>query len=255
MNQPISYLILFVFLCVSSCSSQKDIFYLQKSNIDKTYNLEYKEYTIKVDDILKIDIKTNDPETTLLFEDKNAYNLNSNKESILYNGYQVDVNGNIHFNEIGKIKVVDLTINQARDKLYDRITKMGILLNPLLDIKIINSHFTILGEVNMPGRYDFLQNNLNIFEAIGMAGDLTITGKRSNVMLIREIDAKKVIKEIDLTKTNLLESENFQIISNDIIIVNPNRTKINSAGVIGSSSTLITLLSFILSSIILITNN
>jgi len=73
--------------------------------------------------------------------------------------------------------------------------------------------------------------------------------------LIREIDNKKLINEIDLTNINLLESENFQIISNDIIIVNPNRTKINSAGLIGNSSTLITLLSFILSSIILITNN
>ena len=130
----------------------------------------------------------------------------------------------------------------------------GILLNPLLDIKVINSNFTILGEVNRPGRYDFLKNNINIFEAIGIAGDLTITGKRSDVKLIRQVDNKTIIKEIDLTNIDLIESEYFQLISNDIIIVNPNKTRINNAGLIGNSSTLITLLSFILSSIIVINN-
>ena len=130
----------------------------------------------------------------------------------------------------------------------------GKLNNPSIDIKLLNTHFTVLGEVAQPGRYDFLKNNINILEAIGMAGDLTINGERNDVKIVRNINGNNVVHSIDLTKTDFLESNYFQIISGDIIIVNPNLTKIKNAGIIGNSGTLLSLLSFILSSIIVISN-
>ena len=95
---------------------------------------------------------------------------------------------------------------------------------------------------------------MNILEALGMAGDLTITGNRKNIKLIREIDGNKFIYGFDLTDSNILNSQNYQILSRDIIIVNPNSTRIKNAGIIGNSGTLLSLLSFILSSIIVINN-
>jgi len=105
-----------------------------------------------------------------------------------------------------------------------------------------------------PGRYDYLKNNLNLLEAIGMAGDLTITGNRNDIKLIRRINGEEIISSVDLRSNILLNDKNFQILSGDIIIVNPNSTRVKNAGIIGNSGTLLSLLSFILSTII-VTNN
>ena len=95
---------------------------------------------------------------------------------------------------------------------------------------------------------------MNILEAIGMAGDLSITGKRNDIKLIRDIKGKKSIYSIDITGKEFLTSDKFQIMSGDIIIINPNTTRIKNAGVIGNSGTLLSLLSFLLTSIIVINN-
>ena len=88
------------------------------------------------------------------------------------------------------IKVRGLTINEFRNKLYDKIIEKGILTNPNIDIKLLNANVTLLGEVNKPGTYSYNKNNMNFFEAIGMAGDLTINGKRDDIKLIREENGK-----------------------------------------------------------------
>ena len=128
-------------------------------------------------------------------------------------------------------------------------------MNPKIDIKLVNSYFTILGEVKNPGRYDFLQNNLNIIEAVGLAGDLTINGKRNDIRLIRDYHGEKKVFTVDFTNTEFISSDNFQVFSGDIIIINPNTTRVKNAGIIGNSGTLLSLLSFILTSIIVISNN
>ena len=121
-------------------------------------------------------------------------------------------------------------------------------------MKLINAHFTILGEVNSPGRYEFLKNNINILEAIGVAGDLTINAERKDVRLIRNSQGKRQVYNIDLTNKKFILENTFQIFSGDIIVVNPNYTRVKNAGIIGNSGTLLSLLSFILSSIIVINN-
>ena len=235
-----------VFLTIS-CSSKRDIVYLQ--NISSLSN-EYDEYLIKVDDILKIDILSEVPELVVQFNPDVKSAAQINKDIMIYNGYQVNVDGNISFPGMGKIKVKGLTIMQLQNKIYNYLVDGGYIINPIIDIKLLNSHFTILGEVKNPGRYEFLKNNLNIMEAIGMAGDLTITGKRNDIRIIRD---GKVI-EADLTG-EVKSNDFWQILSSDVIIVNPNNTRIKNAGVIGNSGTLLSLLSFILSSIIVINSN
>ncbi|OUU29288.1 MAG: hypothetical protein CBB97_02680 [Candidatus Endolissoclinum sp. TMED37] len=245
--------IMIIFL--SSCSSKKQIVYMQDIDSKISYKSNYKVYKVKVDDILKIDVNSDNPETALAFNPLAlSNNISSTKESLIFNGYIVNSDGNIYFPSIGEINVIGKTINQIRNSIYKLITENDYLINPTVDVKLLNSYFTILGEVNNPGRYEYVKNNINILEAIGIAGDLTINGKRVDIKVLRDDGNKKSISSIDLTKSSFLENDNFQIFSGDIIIVNPNSTRIKNAGIIGNSGTLLSLLSFILSSIIVISN-
>ena len=117
----------------------------------------------------------------------------------------------------------------------------------------MNARFTIIEKLTSC-RYDFINNNLNLLEAIGIAGDLTINGKRNDVSVIRNNGSENKIYKINLTNSDFLKSDVFQINSGDIIIVNPNTSRVKNAGIIGNSGTLLSLLSFLLSTIILTTN-
>ena len=229
---------------------------MQNISQENVMGINFEEYRIKVDDILKIDITSEEPKASLIFSKTGVLNQvpSNNKQVLEYSGYQVDFEGFINLPSLGDIKVVELTLSELKQKLFKEITSKQILRNPSIDIKVLNSHFTILGEVSQPGKYDFLKNNMNILEAIGIAGDLTINGKRENIKIIRNIADKRNLIEIDLTDSNSIE-QNFQIYSGDIIIVDPNFTKVKNAGIIGNSGTLLSLLSFILSSIIVINAN
>ena len=251
-NTIIAVLIIFL---ISSCSSKKNIIYLQDLSQNDNFNVVFNSYRLKIDDVLKIDISS-DLAEPLSVLNRNSQNFSSNNtlQSFLYNGYQIDTDGYINYPSLGKIYAKGKTLEEFTKIIENKIIINEILLEPTVDIKILNTHFTILGEVKSPGRYEYLKNNINLLEAIGMAGDLTINGKRNDIKIIRNISDDGRVIEIDLTKTNFIEKEGFQIVSGDIIIVSPNFSKVKNAGIIGNSGTLISLLSFILSSIIVINN-
>ena len=96
---------------------------------------------------------------------------------------------------------------------------------------------------------------MDLFQALGIAGDMTINGKRTDIKILRNIDAKYIVKSIDITSTDFLIANNYQIFPGDIIIVNPNKARIKNAGIIGNSGNLLSVLSFLLTSVILITSN
>ena len=247
-----SILILFALIFTFSCSTKKNIIYLQGS--EEMFNkIEYAENRIRVDDILKITLNSEFQETIIEFRSSDA--ISSSKDVYLLNGYQVNSEGYISFPKLGNIYVLGKTITQLKNELTSMLTDGGYFNDIHLDIKILNSYFTILGEVNRPGKYDFLENNINIFEAIGIGGDLTINGKRNDIKIIRNIGDKTTVKTIDLTKDSIFDNTYYQIFPGDIIIVNPNTTRIKNAGIIGNSGTLISLLSFLISSFIVLGNN
>ena len=248
-------LIITIALFVVSCANKKNILYLEGNDSFSGTHHNYVDYVIKVDDVLKIDIKFQSPNISTLNSTQNNVLSNAqNKETLIYQGHIVDSDGLVLVPMLGKIFAKGQTISQLRDIIYAKLVDSQILVDPFVDIKVLNLYFTVLGEVNTPGRYDYFENNINILEAIGRAGDLTITGKRNNIKLIREIDNKTTIHKLDLTNPELINSKFFQIQSGDIIIVDPNSTRVKNAGVIGNSGTLLSLLSFILSSIIVINN-
>lgn len=241
----------FVVILITSCSSKKDILYLQSEKENISTESVFKEYRIQVDDILKIDINSEVPEASIFINKFQSSPNIISFESMLYNGYQVDFHGNITLPSIDKISVIGKTIDEIKKLIEIKLSESEILTNPVVDIKILNSSFTVLGEVNMPGTHVFLKNNLNLFEAIGMAGDLTINGKRKDIKLLRSDNGIIKTYSLDLTNSDFI-SENFQVFPRDIIIVSPNSSRVKNAGIIGNSGTLISLLSFLLSSIILL---
>ncbi len=250
-------LIVSVILLLIGCSSKKNVLILQDMDDSTVYTNNYVSYKVKVDDILRIKMQINSelPElSSMINPDGQNYNLQNSKDALLYNGYQVDSNGEISVPSVGKIRVENLSLLQIQRLITETIVNLGILNDPIVDVKLLNANFTVLGEVLRPGKYDFLENNLNLLEALGYAGDLTINGDRKNIKLIRDIRGKKEVFNIDLTNDKILSDNNFQIFSGDIIIINPNYNKIKSAGIIGNSGTLLSLLSFVLSSIIVISN-
>lgn len=247
------YLLIFVLISFS-CSTKKDILLLQDIQDSKIYDLKFEEILIKSDDILKIQIKTKLPELDQIFNQNNQQN-NTGLEVYQINGYQVSPGGLISLPIIGSLNVSGLTVFDVSKLIKKELINQDQLINPVVDVKIVNAYFTILGEVKNPGRYSFLKNNINIFQAIGMAGDLTINGERSSIKVLRTTKNKLKSTNIDLTSSNLISSQNFQIFPGDIIIINPNSSRVKNAGIIGNAGNLLSVLSFILSSIILITSN
>ena len=246
-----SLILLFIsFLIINSCASKKNIVYVQDFNSINESSLNFYDYKIKEGDILKIDVIN---QNLVQEVDLVTNNANQNRESLIFQGYTVDKNGMITI-DIGEVKLSNLTLNQAKDKIQLMYINSEILTNPLIDIKVLNWSVTVLGEVNNPGKYYFDEPNLSFFQALGLAGDLTINGERKNIKIIRKGNNKLYTYVIDLTNSNSLNQINYQIMPGDIIIVDPNTNRIKNAGIIGNSGTLLSLLSFILSTIIITTN-
>lgn len=248
------YIFLVFFSCfLVSCSTKRDVIYIQNSDESKVFENKPTLYKLNFDDILKISVSSEEPSAALGFNSVSIGTSLNNKESYLYNGYKVNPSGYISFPVIGDIFALGLTTDQLKLKIQNQIKERQILLNPFVDVKLLNSYFTVLGEVNNPGRYDFIKNNINIFEALGIAGDMTINGIRNKVRIIRNGNNGKLIKQLDLTSINLINDPFFYIYPSDVIIVDPNASRVKNAGVIGNTSTLLTLVSVLVSSIFVIT--
>jgi len=136
--------------------------------------------------------------------------------------------------------------------LKELLEKGDHLTNPNVSVRLLNSKFTILGEVNNPGTYTFTEKNINLLQALGLAGDLTIDANRKNIIVIRESNGKRTSTNLDLTSASWLTSTYQNIQPNDVIIVSPNTKKVTSAGLIGNISTFLSIASIILSTVILI---
>ena len=121
-------------------------------------------------------------------------------------------------------------------------------------MRLVNAKVTILGEVNSPGTYNFTEQNITLLQALGYAGDLTINGKREDILVMREEDGVRQITHIDLTTSEWLNGPYNFVKPNDVIVVNPNNPKVKSSGFVGNVGTLISVISIVFSTIVIITN-
>jgi len=250
-----SIFIIVSFLLISSCTSKRNITYL--NGVEKYPNTDISKqkipYTIQEDDVLRIEIRSMVPEAAIV------YNRISNKTNtatlnlLQLEGYPVSSVYTINFPVLGILDVKGSTL-----ELEKKITKLlldgGHLVSPTVSVRLLNSKFTVLGEVSNAGTYTFLDRNLTLLQALGYAGDLKISGKRTNITLIREINGIRSVKKLDITSKDILNNRGYYIMNNDVIIVNPNYNRIKSAGFIGSPQSIASISSLLLSITLLIIN-
>ena len=210
--------------------------------------------TIQTDDILRIEVRSMIPEAAIVYNRvPQQINTVQNINLLQLEGYLVSSEYTINFPVLGILNVTGTTL-QLEKEIAKRLLEGGHLVNPTVSVRLLNGKFTVLGEVAKAGTYTFLEKNLNVLQALGYAGDLTISGKRNNITLIREIDGIRSTAKLDLTSKDLLDNPAYYIKNNDVIIVNPNFNRIKSAGFIGSPQSIASISSILLSITLLIIN-
>jgi len=246
---------LLIFTLFFSCSHKKQLVYIDDI---KAGDLNRVNFTLKnnieIGDVIQIDVNTVIPEASALYNsfDKSKYNQNSNL--MIIDGYKVEKDSTINYPLLGRINVVGFTINELAFKLKQMLIDSGQLTNPFVKVNKVNSKYTVLGEVKNPGTYFNYENQLNIFQALGFAGDLLITAKRKNVKLIRQENGLRKTYKFTLNNSEIFDKPYYYIKSNDVIIIEPSFSKIKSAGFIGSPNSIASLSSLLLSITLLIIN-
>lgn len=230
------FLIAFVVLLGSSCGNVKNLQYVQ-GNLDTSSlsKVQFTDPVIQTGDLLGISLFSDDAKATaavmgqpvsLDIDSKNAkaelVNDNPAKSST---GYLVGQDGNIQLYKIGVIQAAGLTRRQLGDTLVARYVKMNLLLNPFVEVRFLNYKVTLVGEVSRPGVYSFPTEKISIFDAIGLAGDITVFGKRSNVLVVREVNGVRKFGYLDLSKAEVFTSPYYYLQQNDMVIVDVAKNK------------------------------
>jgi polysaccharide export outer membrane protein len=191
--------------------------------------------TIQANDILGVFVSSFEPKSAAIFNN-NLSRMNGNASDNTPDnplnpiiGYLVDKDGMITFPILGKLKVGGLTTAQFQDQLTKSLTTY--LKEPIVNVRIINFKIAVLGDVQRPNIYNIQDERITILGALSLAGDLNITAKRKNVLLIREQDGVREYVRIDLTKKDLFKSPYFYLKSNDQIYVDPDRTKYGAVSI------------------------
>jgi polysaccharide biosynthesis/export protein len=227
---------LWIILSLSSCGTTKGYIYMQgKFDTAKLSQISPVQPTIRRGDILSIIVYSDNPEATKIY---NQSLITTGNTSIIASsgvtqalagaaptaaGYQVDENGFIVFQGLGKIYVEGLTKAALKDTLDARLTPF--LQRPYYSIRFLNYKFTMMGEVSHPGIVTIPGERINILEAIALSGDLTIYANRDSVLIIRENNNKREFARLNLNKPEIMASPYFYIQQNDIVIVEPNKKK------------------------------
>ena len=234
-SRIVTFFILLFVVASSSCNLGKKIPYFKDIPADTTgavlanKPLSYSEPTIKPNDILSITIQTIDPSTPTAFSGNAGGGISSMGANggTQVSGYLVDNKGEVELPLIGRLKLQGMTTIQARDTIRSIATRYYV--DPAVNVRYMNYIITVLGDVSNPGAYTAQSERVSILDAIGMAGDLSITAKRENIMLIREENGQKMFYRVDLTKSDLVSSPYFYLKTGDVIYVEPNKAKAKNA--------------------------
>jgi polysaccharide export outer membrane protein len=245
----------FLALILFSCASRKDVVYYQ--DIDNAPLQEKtNSYEIKVqpDDLLMIIVSASDPEIAAPFNLSTFTAVNPNKQDVIGSQttqlYLVDANGFIDFPVLGRLKVSGMPTSQVLKLLKDKISEY--IKSPIINLRIMNFKISVQGEVTLPGTYTISSERVTLIEALSMAKDLTIYGKRDNILIIREIDGVKTYNRVDITKAGFMNSPFYYLAQNDVVYVEPNKNKVNGSAVGPNTGVIISITSLLITLITLI---
>lgn len=266
-TRKFSPLALLAVLLFYSCTTPKGISYFQDLQPDvKSLSIgPSADIRIRPKDQISIMVNTPDPKLTNLFNLPQASqrigqqsNTASSGNGNL-SGYTVDSEGFINFPIMGKIEVAGLTREEIAERITRELIDRELVKDPVVTVEYMNLHFAVLGEVSNPGRYFIDRDRPTLLDALSQAGDLTIQGRRDNILVLREEGGKQVPHRINLCHTDsLLLSPVYYLQQNDVVYVEPNDMRKRQSTVNGntvvSTSFWLSLVSFFTTIIVLITN-
>ena len=261
MNHIGRYILLLFVILLTSCVPTKDLTYLQKKDQQAAAQainpVVSKPYRLQTNDIVHISIKAIDQRLVDMFQTGNAQQQNTPTADALYfSGYTVDDHGNIRVPVLGQVNVLGFTVEEVRAKIEEKLLAEYFNKEAMIfvNVKLAGFRYTINGEVGQPGSKILLQEKVNIMEAIANAADITMTGDRKSVAVIRQFPHGTEVHTIDLTDINAMQSPYYYLQPNDYIYVKPLPQKSWGTGTTGMQSftTLISILS-LATTIILIT--
>lgn len=227
------FIIFFIVLFSISCTSTKKTVYFY--NVQDTTFLQHgreAQTPIQENDILSITISSLNFEASAIFNP--TYNNNIRSTTVTGTntepgGYLVGADGTIQLPVLGSIKAAGLTKKELKDNITNMILSKKLLVDPLVEIRFLNFEVTVIGEVAHPTVITVPSEKISLIKAIGLAGDLTIYGKRNNILLIRDENGVKKTRHINLNSSNFFNSPYYYLHPNDVVYVEPNKAKVASA--------------------------
>ncbi len=230
-------LLILTVILAASCATSKRIVYLQDATPGQPAAVSQPRIiTLQPQDQVSIMVSSKDPELAAILNlpriqqsvgtSGGGSGSGASSQGIL--GYTVDSKGEIDFPVLGKVHIEGLTREQIAVMLKDRIISENLLKDPVVTVDFMNLQFSALGEVSQPGRFDISRDQINIFEALSMAGDLTITGQRDRVFVVRT-DKERTTYQLDLRSESVYDSPAFYVQQNDVIYVEPNKMRANQS--------------------------
>ena len=228
---------------LASCSVAKQVPYFQDIVSDSTLAVIPEPVTIRLrpQDKISILVNSRDPQLMTLFnlpviQRYIGSNVPISSGNNNLAGYTIDRSGDIDFPVLGKIRLAGMTREEAAEYVKQELISNNLIKDPVVTVEFMNLTISVMGEVNKPGRYNIDKDQITIFDALSMAGDLTIYGLREHVTVMRQVDGEQKIYELNLTSAqDVLASPVFYLQQNDFIYVEPNKMRANQATVNGNS--------------------
>ena len=225
-------LVAFIFLCPSCVSTKPSTYFNDLSDsLTLDSKMESIEYNLQSGDILSILITSPSEEASRPFNTTNNYVINTSTASGnngLSTGYLVNPDGNIQIPLLGNIKAAGITKKQLRDNISKQLLEKKLLIEPIVTIRHINFEVTIIGEVGKATVVTVPGEKITLLKALGLAGDITIFGKKDNVLLIREREGKKTAVRLNLNASSFLSSPYYFMQPGDVVYVENNKNKVIS---------------------------
>jgi len=226
-------------MVLGSCVTNKKYQYLQKDDVNvkadvipkdsilRVYDLDDFEYHLQPEDVLSVQFFSLTPEEFNFFilkqnQGATGGNRFQNPASSLINGYLVDENGEVQFPVVGKVKVSGLTVFEAQNHIQGIADQY--LDSPVVEVRLLNFRYTVLGEVRKEGVYNNLNNRINMLEAIGLSGGFTDLADKANVKIIRQNAGQAEVYYVDLLEEGFLQSKHYYVNQLDVIVVPPPET-------------------------------
>ncbi len=215
-------------LSLAACIPNKQLVYFPNPEFNtQTPTLAYNNrqtYRLQPRDVLSVRIKTLDPDTEKYFnvQPENGF-VNFNPAGFYINGYSINSDGEITLPEVGRVQIDGLTLEEAEIKIQDAIS--GYVNNATILVKLVSFKIAVLGEVRNPGYFYIYNEQANVLEGLGLAGDLTDFGNRENITLIRQTDDGNEVVLLNLKDPKLLASPYYYLQPNDVVYVQPLRAK------------------------------